>query len=135
MALLARETPNSCSRELLAIKDYVTKRPRTQKPKTLKAAVLIVAADYRNRKHDPPPCQAGLFLFRQLLSGIRGSCGNQEIGEIAPPAQFRKGFVMTGQGLRQSRSRQISRDSARRVRLPLKARTTSSSSSEKSRPQ
>ena len=43
--------------ELLVIGDYATKLPRTPEPKTLKAAVLIVAimAGYRNRKHDPPP--------------------------------------------------------------------------------
>ncbi len=38
--------------ELLVIEDYATKLPRTPKPGTLKAALLIVAAGYRNR--NPP---------------------------------------------------------------------------------
>ena len=48
--------------ELLVV--YATKLPRTPKPKTLKAAVPVVAVGYRNWK--PPPGQnlGGLFLPR-----------------------------------------------------------------------
>ena len=79
--------PNSCSRTCSS----ATKLPRAPETNALKGA--IVAADYR--KQDPPPGQAGLFLPRQVLPGIREFGGNQET--IAPPAQSRKGFAMTGQ--------------------------------------
>ena len=78
--------PNSCSRTCSS----AMKLSRAPETNALKGAV--VAAGYR--KQDPPPGQAGLFLPRQVPPCTREFGGNQET--IAPPAQSRKGFAMTG---------------------------------------
>ena len=96
MALLARKTPTGPAEllfsdlELLVV--YATKLPRMPKAKTLKGAVLIVAAGYRNRKPAARPKSGRVIPVSHCQA-------YENLAEIKKrsPAQSSPSFVMTGQ--------------------------------------